>query len=55
MWLSMHLWNIGENHLKGLLNPEHLWQVIVPDLPQDFSALQSLDNIPNHFVLVSSH
>jgi predicted ATPase/class 3 adenylate cyclase len=40
--------DMGEHRLKGLLNPEHLWQVIVPDLQQDFPALQSLNKIPNN-------
>ena len=25
--------DMGEHRLKGLLNPEHLWQVVAPDLP----------------------
>lgn len=40
--------DMKENRLKGLLNPEHLWQVIVADLPQDFPALQTLNSIPNN-------
>jgi len=34
--------DLGEHRLKGLLNPEHLWQVVAPDLVQDFPHLQSL-------------
>lgn len=40
--------DMQENRLKGLLNPERLWQVVVPDLPQDFPPLQTLNNIPNN-------
>jgi predicted ATPase/class 3 adenylate cyclase len=40
--------NIGEHRLKGLLNPEHLWQVVAPDLVQDFPALQSFAAMPNN-------
>jgi class 3 adenylate cyclase len=45
---SVTLRDMGEHRLKGLLNPEHLWQVDVPDLPQDFPLLQSLNKIPNN-------
>jgi len=40
--------DMKEHRLKGLLNPEHLWQVVVPDLVQDFPALQTLNSIPNN-------
>jgi len=40
--------DMKEHRLKGLLNPEHLWQVVAPDLPQDFPALQTLNSIPNN-------
>jgi predicted ATPase/class 3 adenylate cyclase/predicted negative regulator of RcsB-dependent stress response len=40
--------DIGEHRLKGLLNSEHLWQPVAPDLPQDFPPLQSLNTIPNN-------
>ena len=40
--------DMGEHRLKGLLNPEHLWQVVAPDLRQDFPPLQSLNAIPNN-------
>jgi predicted ATPase/class 3 adenylate cyclase len=45
---GMTLREMGEHRLKGLLNPEHLWQVVAPDLPQDFPPLQSLNAIPNN-------
>ena len=40
--------DLGEHRLKGLSNPEHLWQLITPELPIDFPALQSLSNLPNN-------
>ena len=40
--------DIGEHRLKGILNPEHLWQVNAPDLTQDFPPLQSLNSISNN-------
>jgi predicted ATPase/class 3 adenylate cyclase len=42
------LHDVGEQRLKGLLNPEHLWQLIAPDLRQDFPPLQSLNAIPSN-------
>jgi len=40
--------DMKEHRLKGLLNPEHLWQIVAPDLQQDFAPLQSLNEIPNN-------
>src|SRR5579864_4407160 len=34
--------DLGEHALKDLLRPEHIFQIIVPDLPADFPALKSL-------------
>jgi predicted ATPase len=42
---------MNEHRLKGLLNPEHLWQVLAADLVQEFPALQSLNSIPNNLPL----
>jgi predicted ATPase/class 3 adenylate cyclase len=42
------LFDMGEHRLKGILNPEHLWQVCAPKLPQEFPPLQSLNSIPNN-------
>src|SRR5574339_1011596 len=42
---------MGENRLKGLINPEHLWQVVVADLPQEFPPLETLNSIPNNLPL----
>jgi predicted ATPase/class 3 adenylate cyclase len=40
--------DMKENRLKGLLNPEHLWQAVVADLPQNFPPLATLNSIPNN-------
>jgi predicted ATPase len=40
--------DVGEHRLKGLLNLEHLWQVVAPDLSADFPPLASLNTIPNN-------
>jgi len=39
--LSLH--DLGAHRLKGLLRPERIFQLIIPDLPADFPPLQSLD------------
>jgi predicted ATPase len=39
---------MGEHKLKGLLHSEKLWQVVAPDLIQDFAPLQTLDAMPNN-------
>ena len=45
---GISLLDMKEHRLKGLLNPEHLWQAVSPDLPRDFPPLQSLNEIPNN-------
>jgi predicted ATPase/class 3 adenylate cyclase len=42
------LLDMQEHRLKGLLNPEHLWQAVAPNLRKDFPPLQSLNSIPNN-------
>jgi len=42
------LLDLKEHRLKGLLLPEHLWQVVIPNLPRDFPPLTSLNAIPNN-------
>ncbi|MDR7452977.1 MAG: adenylate/guanylate cyclase domain-containing protein, partial [Armatimonadota bacterium] len=39
---------LGERRLKDLLRPEHLFQVVAPDLPADFPPLRTLDRAPNN-------
>jgi len=42
------LLDMQEHRLKGLLNPEHLWQVFSAGLQKEFPPLQSLNDIPNN-------
>ncbi len=44
--------DMGEHHLKGLLNPERLWQVLTPGLPHDFPPLSSLHTTPNNLPIL---
>jgi predicted ATPase/class 3 adenylate cyclase len=45
---GVSLRDMKEHRLKGLLNPEHLWQAVATGLFQDFPALQTLNSIPNN-------
>jgi predicted ATPase/class 3 adenylate cyclase len=45
---SAGLRDMGEHRLKGLLNPERLWQLTATDLISEFPALKSPDAIPNN-------
>ncbi len=40
--------DLGDHRLKDLTRPEHVYQLIAPDLPQTFPALRSLDEHPNN-------
>lgn len=40
--------DLGQHRLKDLAVPEHLFQLVIPDLPADFPALRSLDARPNN-------
>jgi predicted ATPase/class 3 adenylate cyclase len=44
---AIHLRDLGECYLKGMSIPEHVFQVVVPDLPDAFPPLLSLSH-PNH-------
>jgi len=46
--LGVSLRDLGTHRLKDLRDPEHLFQVVHPDLPADFPALNSLDAWPNN-------
>src|SRR5262249_55438395 len=35
--------DLGEHFLKDLQRPEHIYELVVPDLPTDFPALKTLD------------
>ena len=40
--------DMGEHGLKDLARPEHLFQLVVPELPADFPPLRTLDTQPNN-------
>jgi predicted ATPase/class 3 adenylate cyclase/Tfp pilus assembly protein PilF len=40
--------DMGEHRLKDLTRPEHIFQVVVPDLPSDFPPIVTLDHRPNN-------
>jgi predicted ATPase/class 3 adenylate cyclase len=40
--------DMKEHRLKGLPDPERLWQVIAPNLQENFPPLQSLKEVPNN-------
>jgi class 3 adenylate cyclase len=40
--------DLGEHPLKDLLRPEHVYQLIIPDLPNDFPPLKSLERHPHN-------
>jgi predicted ATPase/class 3 adenylate cyclase len=40
--------DLGFHHLKDLLQPERIYQVVHPELPSDFPPLKSLDSLPNN-------
>ena len=49
---AVSLRDLGTHRLKDLTQPEHIYQVIAPDLPTEFPPLRSLDvhphNLPVH-------
>ena len=51
---DVELRDLGEHRLKDLIQPEHIYQVISPDLPADFPPIKSLDAMPNNLPLLRS-
>ncbi len=45
------LLDMGECRLKGVMNPEHLWQIFASDLRFEFPPVLSLNAIPNNLPL----
>ena len=44
--VSLH--DLGEHRLKDLQHPEQVFQLLHPDLSEDFPSLKSLDTLPNN-------
>ncbi len=42
------LLDLGQHHLKDLVDPEHVWQLRAPGLHQGFPPLRSLGSMPNN-------
>src|SRR5574340_1408633 len=42
LFADVSLLDLGEHHLKGLLQPEHIFQILAPDLTREFPSLKSL-------------
>lgn len=40
--------DLGEHRLKDLLNPEHVYQLLAPELPDEFPMLRSLNVLSNN-------
>jgi len=45
---GVHLRHLGEHRLRDLARPEHLYQLLAPDLPAQFPGLRSLESVPNN-------
>jgi predicted ATPase/class 3 adenylate cyclase/Tfp pilus assembly protein PilF len=45
---NVTLRDLGEHRLKDLEEPEHLFQLVIPDLQADFPPIRSLNNCPNN-------
>ena len=45
---AIELRDLGEHRLKDLERPEHLWQLVIPELQNDFPPIRSLDAVPNN-------
>ncbi len=45
---GVELRDLGEHRLKDLEHPEHLWQLVIGGLLNDFPAIGSLDATPNN-------
>ncbi len=45
---DLKLREMGEHRLRDIITPERLWQIVAPDLLQDFPPLSSLNIIPNN-------
>jgi predicted ATPase/class 3 adenylate cyclase len=45
---GLRLRDLGEYRLKDLQHPEHLYQLLIPDLRQEFPPLRTLTNRPNN-------
>lgn len=45
---GVSLRDMGEHRLKDLIRPEHIFQLVIPDLPAEFPPLKTLNNRLNN-------
>jgi predicted ATPase/class 3 adenylate cyclase/DNA-binding NarL/FixJ family response regulator len=45
---GLRLRSLGEQRLRDLSRPEHVYQLVAPDLPDEFPALRTLNARPNN-------
>ena len=45
---DVDLLDLGEHRLKDLQLPEHIFQLVTPDLPSHFPPIKALDSYPNN-------
>jgi len=43
---GVELASLGEHRLRGLAQPEHVFQLVAPDLPNEFPRLRSVETAP---------
>jgi predicted ATPase/class 3 adenylate cyclase len=46
-----NLKDLGSHRLKDLAHPEHVYQLLAPDVHRDFPPLRSLESLPNNLPL----
>jgi predicted ATPase len=46
--IGLTLRDLGERRLKDLVRPEHIFQLVAPELPEHFPALRTLDAYPHN-------
>jgi predicted ATPase/class 3 adenylate cyclase len=45
---GVQLRQLGEHRLRDLARPEHLYQLVAPNLPSEFTTLRSLESVANN-------
>ena len=51
---AIELRDLGEHRLRGLGDPEHIFQVVAPGLPLEFPPLSSLDTVRHNLPVLRS-
>ena len=53
-WPGIALRDLGEHRLRDLSQPEHVFQVVAPDLAEDFPGLRTVDAVRHNLPVVRS-